>query len=118
MAFAAAAHVAGVHEPGLDRHEWESEWESLQEELADDPAATLVALDRLVAEMLESRGYALTDEIASEGDDPEVLAEFRAAHEVTRANETGRDVDPGDVAMAVNAYQALYEHVINDRTAP
>ena len=82
-----------MHEPGLDRHEWESEWESLQEELADDPAATLVALDRLVAE-------------------------FRAAHEVTQANEAGRDVDPGDVAMAVNAYQALYEHVINDRTAP
>jgi len=47
-----------VHEPGLDRHEWESEWESLQEELSDDPTATLVSLDRLVAEMLDSRGYA------------------------------------------------------------
>ncbi len=60
----------------------------------------------------------LTDEIASEGDDPEVVTEFRAAHEVTQATESGRDVDPGDVAMAVNAYRALYEHVINDRTAP
>ena len=107
-----------MHEPGLDRHEWESEWESLQEELADDPAAVLVSLDRLVAEMLGSRGYALADEIASEGDDPEVLAEFRSAHEVTQAVDAGRDVDPGDVAMAVNAYQGLYEHVINDRTAP
>jgi len=68
--------------------------------------------------MLDSRGYALTDEIASEGDDPEVVTEFRAAHEVTQATESGRDVDPGDVAMAVNAYRALYEHVINDRTAP
>ena len=107
-----------MHEPGLDRHEWESEWESLKEELADDPAAVLVSLDRLVAEMLGSRGYALADEIASEGDDPEVLAEFRSAHEVTQAVDAGRDVDPGDVAMAVNAYQGLYEHVINDRTAP
>ena len=107
-----------MHEPGLDRHEWESEWESLQEELADDPTATLGPLDRLVAEMLGSRGYALADEIASEGDDPEVLAEFRSAHEVTQAVDAGRDVDPGDVAMAVNAYQGLYEHVINDRTAP
>ncbi|HEY8842454.1 MAG TPA: hypothetical protein VIM23_00995 [Gaiellaceae bacterium] len=107
-----------MHEPGLDPHEWESEWEFLQEELSDDPTATLVSLDRLVAEMLESRGYALTDQIASEGDDPEVVTEFRAAHEVTQATEGGRDVDPGDVAMAVNAYRALYEHVINDRTAP
>ncbi len=68
--------------------------------------------------MLDSRGYALTDEIASEGDDPEVVTEFRAAHEVTQSIEAGRDVDPGDVAMAVNAYRALYEHVINARTAP
>ncbi len=118
MTFASRAHVAVVHEPGLDRHEWESEWESLQEELSDDPTASLVPLDRLVAEMLESRGYALTDQIASEGDDPEVVSEFRAAHEVTQASEAGRDVDPGDVAMAVNAYRALYEHVINDRPAP
>jgi hypothetical protein len=107
-----------VQEPGLDRHEWESEWESLQEELSDDPSATLVSLDRLVAEMLGSRGYALDDEVASEGDDPEVVTEFRAAHDVTQAVESGGDVDPGDVAMAVNAYRALYEHVINDRTAP
>ena len=107
-----------MHEPGLDRHEWESEWESLQEELSADPAATLVSLDRLVAEMLDARGYALTDEIGSEGDDPEVVTEFRAAHEVAQAVDAGRDVDPGDVAMAVNAYRALYEHVINDRTAP
>ena len=107
-----------MQEPGLDRHEWESEWESLQEELSDDPTASLVALDRLVAEMLESRGYALRDVVASEGDDPEIASEFRAAHDVTRTVESGGDVDPGDVAMAVNAYRALYEHVINDRTAP
>ncbi|MDQ5821744.1 MAG: hypothetical protein M3540_09900, partial [Actinomycetota bacterium] len=98
--------------------EWESEWGSLQEELSDDPTATLVSLDRLVAEMLDSRGYALRDEIASEGDDPEILAEFRAAHDVTLAVDSSADVDPGDVAMAVSAYRALYEHVINHRTAP
>jgi hypothetical protein len=37
---------------------------------------------------------------------------------VTHATEGGWDVDSGDVAMAVNAYRALYDHVINDRTAP
>ena len=65
-----------MHEPGLDRHEWESEWESLQEELSDDPTATLVSLDRLVAEMLESPGYALTDQIASEGTIPRSSPSF------------------------------------------
>ena len=118
MTFAAGAHEALVQEPGLDRHEWESEWESLQEELSDDPAATLSPLDTLVAEMLKARGYALDDEVTSEGADPEVIAEYRSARDVTRSVEAGRDVDPGDVAMAVNAYRALYEHVLSDRTAP
>ncbi|HEY8628806.1 MAG TPA: hypothetical protein VIL56_10860 [Gaiellaceae bacterium] len=107
-----------MHEPGLDRHEWESEWESLQEELSDDPTATLVSLDRLVSEMLESLGVRVDGSDRLGGDDPEVVTEFRAVHEVTHATEGGWDVDSGDVAMAVNAYRALYDHVINDRTAP
>jgi hypothetical protein len=38
-------------EPGLDRHEWESEWATLEEELADSPADVLPELDDLVARM-------------------------------------------------------------------
>jgi hypothetical protein len=107
-----------VQEPGLDRHEWESEWQALEEELSDDPAGTLSELDDLVARMLESRGYALGDDVAAEGDDPEVVTEFRAAREITRRVDAGASVDPGDVASAVNGYRALYEHVLAERTAP
>lgn len=107
-----------MQEPGLDRHEWESQWQALEEELSDDPAGTLGDLDDLVARMLESRGYALDDEVAVEGDDPEVVTEFRAAREITRRVDAGASVDPGDVASAVNGYRALYEHVLAERTAP
>jgi hypothetical protein len=107
-----------VQEPGLDRHQWESEWQALEEELADDPAGSLPDLDDLLARMLESRGYALTDEIASEGDDPEVLTEFRAARDVTKRVDLGQSVDPGDIASAINGYRALYEHVLAERSAP
>ncbi|MDX6517675.1 MAG: hypothetical protein QOF50_521 [Gaiellaceae bacterium] len=107
-----------MQEPGLDRHEWESEWQALEEELSDDPAGTLSELDDLVGRMLESRGYALGDDVAAEGDDPEVVTEFRAAREITRRVDAGASVDPGDVASAVHGYRALYEHVLAERTAP
>jgi hypothetical protein len=106
-------------EPGLDRHEWESEWQSLEDELVDDPAGALPELDRLVARMLDARGYDMDDPVALEGDDPEIIAGYLAAHETTRLVEAGsRDVSPGDVAAAVNGYRAVYEFLLTEREPP
>jgi hypothetical protein len=111
--------MIAVQEPGLDRHEWESEWQALDEQLAEDPADTLPQLDDLVARMLEARGFDLSDPVALEGDEPEVVAEFRAAREITRLVEAGsEDVSPGDVAAAVNGYRAVFEFLLAERRAP
>jgi hypothetical protein len=53
-------------EPGLDRHEWESRWQSLEEELEDSPRDVLPELDELVEQMLNERGYAIDDPVARE----------------------------------------------------
>ena len=106
-------------EPGLDRHEWESEWQALEEQLADGPVESLPALDDLVARMLDARGFAIDDPVASDGDDREIIAEFLAARETTRLVESGSDdVSPGDVAAAINGYRAVFEHVLAERGAP
>ena len=106
-------------EPGLDRHEWESEWASLEEELADSPADVLPELDDLVARMLEDRGYAPDDPVAREGDDRDVIADFLAAREFTRLLAEGApEVSPGDVAAAVNGYRSVYEFLIEERRTP
>ena len=106
-------------EPGLDRHEWESRWESLEEELEDSPRDVLPELDELVQQMLEERGYAVDDPVAREGDDREVVSEFLAAREITRLlAEQADGVSPGDVAAAVNGYRSVYEYLIEERTAP
>jgi hypothetical protein len=106
-------------EPGLDRHEWESRWESLAEELEDSPRDVLPELDELVEQMLDERGYALDDPVASEGDDREVVAEFLAARETTQLLRDDPDaLSPGDVAAAVNGYRSLYEYLIEERAAP
>src|SRR2546430_179134 len=83
-------------EPGLDRHEWESEWASLEEELADGPADVLPELDDLVARMLDACGYAVSDPVAREGDDRDVIADFLAAREITRLlADPAADGSPG-----------------------
>jgi len=103
-------------EPGLDRHEWESRWESLAEELEDSPRDVRPELDELVEQMLDERGYALEDPVAREGDDREVVAEFLAARETTQLLRDDPDaVSPGDVAAAVNGYRAIYEYLLEER---
>ncbi len=108
-----------MEEPGLDRHEWESEWAALEEQVADAPAEALSDLDDLVGRMLEERGYAVTDPVAREGDEPEVVAEFLSARETMRlVEERSDDVSPGDVAAAVNGYRAVFEHLMAEHGAP
>jgi hypothetical protein len=105
-------------EPGLDKHEWESQWQQFEEDLESSPAEALPEVDRLIHEMLEARGYAIDDPVVREGDDREIVAEFLAAREITRQIEADKEVDPGDVAAAVEGYRSLYEYLITERGAP
>jgi hypothetical protein len=105
-------------EPGLDKHEWESQWQQFEEDLESFPAEALPEVDRLIHEMLEAAGYAIDDPVVSEGDDRDIVAEFLAARDITRQIEADREVDPGDVAAAVEGYRSLYEYLITERGAP
>jgi len=107
-----------VQEPGLDRHEWETQWEQLQPLVQDSPAEALPELDRLLEEMLAARGFPLDDPVMVEGEEPEVVRDFRAARELMQRIERGLDDDPGDVAQAINNYREVYEFLIADRRAP
>src|SRR5712691_1371204 len=106
-------------EPGLDKHEWESLWQQLEEDVETATAEALPEVDRLVEQMLEARGYAIDDPVVREGDDRDIVAEFLAAREITRLVERGaEDVSPGDVAAAVNGYRSLHDYLIVERAPP
>jgi hypothetical protein len=106
-------------EPGLDRHEWESRWESLAEDLADSPRDVLPELDLLVAQMLQERGFAIDDPVAREGDGREVIDDFFSGRETTRLLADNPDaVSPGDIAAAVNSYRSVYEFILEEDAAP
>ena len=107
-----------MYDPGVDRHEWESEWQALEDDLRDEPAGALPELDRLVGRMLEESGYDLTDPVAAEGQEREVVAEYLAAHELVDAAERDSDeLSPGDVAAAVNGLRAVFDHIVTTRAA-
>jgi hypothetical protein len=107
-----------MYDPGLSRHEWESEMASLEDDIRDDPAEALSELDDLLRRMLEESGYDITDTVAREGEEREVVADYLAAHEIMLAYESGSDeISPGDIAAAINAYRELFDYLVAERSS-
>lgn len=105
-------HDTSVQEPGLDRHDWETEWEDLEPQLADSPGEALGELDDLVARMMEARGFPLADTEAEDTAEPETVREFMEARRIMRLVDAGERVDPGDIGLAVTAYRDLYRYLL------
>ena len=114
---AKAAKVPVVVEPGLDKHDWESEWQLLEPLVRDAPAETLPELHDLIVRMLQESRFLDEDLLATEGTDPELLAEYVAGKDVVDRLERGETVDPGDIASVVGGYRSLYEYLAAERTA-
>ena len=91
-----------MQEAGLDRQEWETEWAALEPLVIDSPAEALPELDRLVGRML----------VAEEGIDPDVLAGYRAGHDIATRVDRGDDIDPAEIGQAVGLFRELYEHLL------
>jgi hypothetical protein len=102
-----------MEEPGIDLHEWASQWESLEDDVRDAPADALSDLDELVARMMAARGLATVERDGEDAPEHEATREFVNARAITRQVAGGDDVDPGDVAYAVNAYRELYEELLS-----
>lgn len=100
-----------MREPGLDRHDWESEWASLEPDLEGSPREALPAVGALVERMVGERGIPV-GELVGEGGVDELAVSLREAREVADRVDRAEDVDPGDVAAAVNLYREVYDHVI------
>jgi hypothetical protein len=105
-------------EPGLDRHEWESEWQDLEPLLHESPEEALPAARDLVERMLRERGVLDDELVTAEGSDRELVDGFSAASEVASRVEQGEDVDRGDLDSAAGTLRALFEHLVTERAAP
>ena len=102
-----------MKEPGIDEHEWISQWEALEPELHDSPVEALSEADVLVSSMMVARGLPLEEREGEQPGEPETVRQFAEARRVTRLIEGGDSFDPGDVANAVDAYRSLYDYLLN-----
>ena len=107
-----------MRDPGLDRHEWETEWQALEPELEDSPAQALAEVGDLVERMLRERGFPIGDDVADGGIEPDILVEYRSAREITNRVERGEDVDPGDIGEAVHNFRDIYAQLIERTSGP
>jgi hypothetical protein len=106
-----------MHEPGLDRYDWASQLEGLEEDLRSDPIDALPELADLVERILGEAGYDIDDPVAREGEEREVVAEYLAAREISDLVEQGSDqMSPGDVGQAISGLRAVAEHLIRERS--
>ena len=107
-------HLFAVRDPGVDRHEWETQWQGLEPLVADSPAEALPELDDLVERMMVAHGYPVDAEHGFEAPADEVVKEFLEARRITRLADAGEPVDPGDVGAAVAGYRNVYDY-LSDR---
>jgi len=98
-------------EPGLDRHEWSTEFAQIEEGMRDDPFDALPVLAELVERMLVERGFELRPEL----DDGGTVHEFLDAKAIAAQ---GEQAEPGDVGHALEKLVAIYRFLDEERRAP
>ena len=77
-----------MEEPGIDKHEWESEWQALEPLVVDAPVEALPEVNELIERMMVAQGYAVEEETARESAEPEVVAEFLEARPIAVRQST------------------------------
>ncbi len=98
-----------------EREQFAERWKSAQAQFVDDPKGAIKEADRLVAEVMQARGYPVGDfeQRAADisVDHPHVVQNYRAAHEIALRNGRG-EAETEDLRKALVHYRALFEELL------
>jgi hypothetical protein len=90
-------------------------WKALQARFVDDPKGALAGADRLVAELMQKRGYPMSDFERRAADisvdHPAVVDHYRAAHDIALRDRQG-EMDTEGRRQAVIHYRALFAELL------
>lgn len=92
-------------------------WEQVQARFVDDPGTALADADRLVADVMRTRGYPVEDfdeqaDLVSV-DHADVASDYRRGHTLFERHQAGK-ADTEDLRAATLAYRSLFERLIAD----
>ena len=102
------------------RDRYASQWQNTQAAFVDNPEEAVAEADRLIQQVMRERGYPVDDfdQRASDlsVDHPEVITNYRAAHDISRANDRG-NASTEDLRTAMVHYRALFAELLETEPA-
>ncbi len=101
--------------PPEDLTRFTDAWRSVQARFVDDPAGAIREADRLITEVMQARGYPMSDfeQRAADisVDHPQVVENYRAAHAIAVENERGQ-ASTEELRNAMIYYRSLFEDLL------
>jgi len=102
-----------------ERERFASSWQAVQAQFVDDPTGATEEADRLVGEVMATRGYPVGDFEQRAADvsvnHPLVVQHYRAAHNIALRNAKG-DADTELLRQALVHFRALFEDLLGYET--
>lgn len=102
-----------------DQDRFLDRWTKVQATFVDDPERSVDYADALVAEVMTSRGYPVSDFEQRAGDisvdHPNIVQHYRAGHDIALRHSRGQ-ASTDDLRQALIHYRALFEELVTERT--
>jgi hypothetical protein len=105
----------------VDRARFLDSWRGVQARFVDGPAGAVSEADRLLGDVMATRGYPVSDfeQRAADisVDHPLVLKNYRTAHDIALRQMRG-EASTEDLRQAMVHYRTLFEELVNEPEAP
>ena len=92
-------------------------WTEVQARFVDEPAEAVSAADDLLAEVMRTRGYPVSDFEQRAGDvsvdHPEVVKHYRAGHAIAVRHERG-EASTEELRQAMIHYRGLFDELVDE----
>jgi len=113
-----AERVDKLHIRELDPEEqarFSQNWKQVQSHFVDEPAVAIGEADGLVQEVMNTRGYPVTDFDQQAADisvnHPDVVTHYRAGHEIAQRHAS-KSVGTEELRQAILHYRALFDQLL------
>jgi len=97
------------------RDSFAAAWHTAQARFVDDPQLSVAEADRLIMDVMEARGYPMTDFERRAADisveHPHVVSDYRAAHAIAERSRR-REASTEDLREAMIHYKALFQDLL------
>jgi hypothetical protein len=101
--------------PPTEREKYVQQWAFVQRKFVDDPKGAVIESDRLVTEVMNARGYPMS-EFNQRADDisvnyPHAVGNYRAAHDIVLRHGRGQS-STEDLRKAMVHFRSLFDELL------